>query len=158
MSKVHVLPADVIARIAAGEVVDRPASVVKELVENALDAGAASVEVHLKDGGKTLIHVKDDGCGIGREDLLSLFQRHATSKVVSAEDLDAIASLGFRGEALYSIAAVAEVAMKSCVKGSDEAWDVRIKGGQGRTLTPAAMPAHGTEIRVEEIFFNTTAR
>ncbi|MFH0755036.1 MAG: DNA mismatch repair endonuclease MutL, partial [Candidatus Omnitrophota bacterium] len=129
MAQVHVLPSDVIARIAAGEVVERPASVVKELVENALDAGATRIEVHLKDGGNSLIHVKDNGRGISREDLLVLFQRHATSKITSKDDLDKVLSLGFRGEALYSVGSVAEVNIKSLAAGQSDAWEMDVKGG-----------------------------
>ncbi|MBF0331800.1 MAG: DNA mismatch repair endonuclease MutL [Candidatus Omnitrophica bacterium] len=158
MSIVHVLPSDVIARIAAGEVVERPASVVKELVENSLDAGATRVEVHLKEGGKAQIHIKDNGKGISREDLLVLFQRHATSKITSALDLDKVLSLGFRGEALYSVGSVAEVNIKSRAAGSADAWDMDVKGGRKSDPSPVAMAAQGTEIRVNELFFNTPAR
>src|SRR5271170_5551019 len=104
MSKVNILPPDVIAKIAAGEAVDRPASVVKELLENAIDAGATSIEIHLKDAGRELIHIRDNGSGIARADLEKIFQRHATSKITTIENLDHLQSLGFRGEALYSIA------------------------------------------------------
>lgn len=158
MSKVNVLPAEVISRIAAGEVVERPSSVVKELLENSLDAGASRIELHLKEGGKTLVHIKDDGCGISREDLDALFTRHATSKLSSAADLEAVLSLGFRGEALYSVGAVAEVALKSRAEGADEAWELRVRGGEKGRPSPATMPSHGTDIRVGEIFFNTPAR
>ncbi len=158
MANVHILSPETIARIAAGEVVERPASVVKELVENALDAGASRVEVHLKEGGRSLIHVKDDGRGIAREDLAVLFQRHATSKISSSADLEKILSLGFRGEALYSIGAVAEVNIKSRAAGSAEAWECDVTGGVREEPRPAAMAAQGTEIRVKEIFFNTPAR
>ncbi len=158
MAIVQILSPETIARIAAGEVVERPASVVKELVENALDAGATRVEVHLKAGGTSLIHVKDDGRGIARDDLAVLFQRHATSKISSAADLEKILSLGFRGEALYSIGAVAEVNIKSRAEGSAEAWECDVRGGVREESRPAAMAAQGTEIRVKEIFFNTPAR
>ncbi len=158
MAHVKVLPAEVISRIAAGEVVERPASVVKELVENALDAGATRVEVHLKDGGKTLIHIRDNGSGIQREDLDVLFQRHATSKITCAGDLEKVLSLGFRGEALYSIGAVAEVNVKSRAAGRDEAWEIDVKGGAKDAPRPVAMASQGTEIRVNGLFFNTPAR
>lgn len=158
MSKVQILPSEVIARIAAGEVVERPASVVKELVENALDALATRVEVHLKEGGKSLIHIKDNGRGIPREDLGVLFQRHATSKIVSSEDLEKVLSLGFRGEALYSIGAVAEVNVKSLAAGAKDAWEINVNGGVKEAACPAAMAGQGTEIRVKELFFNTPAR
>jgi DNA mismatch repair protein MutL len=158
MSKVQILPSDVIARIAAGEVVERPASVVKELMENSLDAGATSVEVHLKEGGKSLIHIKDNGRGITREDLDVLFQRHATSKITSSEDLEQVLSLGFRGEALYSIGSVAEVNVKSLAAGAKDAWEIDVNGGVKTPARPAAMASQGTEIRVKELFFNTPAR
>ena len=128
MPKVNILPPDVIAKIAAGEAVDRPASVVKELLENAIDAGATSIEIHLKDAGKELIHIKDNGSGIGRADLERIFQRHATSKIAAIEDLEALHSMGFRGEALYSIAAVSDVTL-STRTAHDEAWHVHMRGG-----------------------------
>jgi DNA mismatch repair protein MutL len=158
MSHVHVLPSDVIARIAAGEVVERPASVVKELVENSLDAGSTRVEVHLKEGGKSSIQIKDNGKGISADDLKVLFQRHATSKIASADDLDKVLSLGFRGEALYSVGSVAEVNIKSRAAGSNDAWEMDVKGGQKSGLSPVAMASQGTEIRVNELFYNTPAR
>ena len=158
MPEVKILPLDVVARIAAGEVVDRPASVVKELLENSLDAGATRIEVHLTAGGKTLIQLKDNGSGIARADMGSLFFRHATSKIASGDDLDSIASLGFRGEALYSVSSVAELTLKSRAKGSTEAWEMKVKGGARELPVPTAMPSQGTDIRVEEIFFNTPAR
>ncbi len=158
MPKVRVLPQDVIAKIAAGEVVERPASVVKELMENSLDAGASRVEVQLSSGGKVLIQVKDNGTGIAREDMEPLFFRHATSKIRSGEDLDNILSLGFRGEALYSVSSVSELTLRSRAEGSSEAWEIKVKGGARGAPVPAAMPSCGTDIRVEEIFFNTPAR
>ncbi|MEI8012363.1 MAG: DNA mismatch repair endonuclease MutL [Candidatus Omnitrophota bacterium] len=158
MPIVHVLSPEMIARIAAGEVVERPASVVKELVENALDAGATRLEVHVKDGGKTLIHIRDNGRGIAREDLALLFQRHATSKIATADDLEKVLSLGFRGEALYSIGAVAEVNIKSRLSGVEDAWEMDVNGGVKQAARPAAMPGQGTEMRVKELFFNTPAR
>ncbi|MBI4308729.1 MAG: DNA mismatch repair endonuclease MutL [Candidatus Omnitrophica bacterium] len=158
MNKVHVLPPDVIAKIAAGEVVDRPASVVKELLENSIDAGAAIIEIHLKDAGKELIHIKDNGCGISRGDIERLFQRHATSKIQNIEDLEALASMGFRGEALYSIAAVADIALRSQTAGAKEAWSVHVRAGQRLDLAPAAPSGAGTDIQIRELFFNTPAR
>ena len=158
MAKVKVLPPDVVSKIAAGEVVERPAAVVKELLENALDAGAIKVEVHVKDGGKSSIVIKDNGSGIERADLETIFTRHATSKIKGADDLDNILSLGFRGEALYSIAAVSEVTLKTRAEKSSEAWEMFLKGGHREKFLPAALAGHGTEIRVDEIFFNTPAR
>ncbi len=152
------MPAELIARIAAGEVVERPASVVKELMENSLDAGASSVEVNLASGGKTLIQVKDNGGGIARADMERLFVRHATSKIASADDLDHIMSLGFRGEALYSVSSVSELTMKSRLAGAMDAWEINVRGGVRQAVAPAAMPSQGTDIRVEELFLNTPAR
>lgn len=158
MSNVRVLPSEVIARIAAGEVVERPASVVKELMENSLDAGATRLEVHLRAGGKTCIDIRDDGDGIGYDDMPILFTRHATSKIRNGDDLDAILSFGFRGEALYSVSSVSEFLVKSRLRGSSEGWSLQMKGGVRGALVPVAMPSHGTHVRVEELFFNTPAR
>jgi DNA mismatch repair protein MutL len=158
MAKVRVLSPEVISKIAAGEVVERPASVVKELVENALDAGATRVEVHLKEGGKSLIHVRDNGGGIAKEDLSALFSRHATSKIVSSDDLEQVLSFGFRGEALYSVGAIAEVTLKSRLKDSTDTWQVQVNGGVRMDVCPAVLPEHGTDIKVESLFFNTPAR
>jgi len=157
MNKVHILPPDVIAKIAAGEAVDRPASVVKELLENAIDAGATSIEVHLKDAGKELIHIKDNGSGITRVDLEKIFQRHATSKISAIEDLEKLHSMGFRGEALYSIAAVSDVTLNSRTS-TDEGWQIHIRGGIRQNLEPAALAQVGTDIKIAELFFNTPAR
>ena len=118
MSKVHILPPEIVAKIAAGEVIERPASVVKELLENALDAGATALDIRLEDAGKKLIRVTDNGGGIEEADLEKIFERHATSKIHTQEDLFNIHSLGFRGEALYSIAAVSDVRVKSKTAGS----------------------------------------
>lgn len=158
MAKVKQLSSDVIAKIAAGEVVDRPSCVVKELVENALDAGATSVEVHLKEAGKSLIHIKDNGSGIDKDDLEIIFERHATSKISSIDDLESLRSLGFRGEALYSVAAIADVQLKSLARDESEGWEVHMRGGAQVTLQPAAIATHGTDIKVSEIFYNVPAR
>jgi len=157
MTKVNILAPDVIAKIAAGEAVDRPASVVKELLENAIDAGANSIEIHLKDAGKELIHLKDNGSGIAREDLEKIFQRHATSKIAAIEDLESLHSMGFRGEALYSIAAVSDVTLTSRTS-QDEGWQIHIKGGERQNLEPASLAQIGTDIKIVELFFNTPAR
>ena len=157
MSPVHVLPPDIIAKIAAGEVVDRPASVLKELLENALDAGTRSIEVQLQQAGKVYLSVKDDGAGIAADDMEQLFQRHATSKISSPEDLYRIHSLGFRGEALYSIAAVSDITLRSRTDKQDTGWEVHLRGGKKLGLRPVTMPV-GTEIEVQELFFNTPAR
>jgi DNA mismatch repair protein MutL len=156
MTKVNILSPDVIAKIAAGEAVDRPASVVKELVENAIDAGATSIEIHLKDAGKELIHIKDNGSGIAHEDLEKIFQRHATSKIAAIEDLESLDSMGFRGEALYSISAVSDVTLTSRTS-QEDGWQIHIRGGVRQKLEPAAIH-HGTDIKIAELFFNTPAR
>lgn len=158
MSKVQILPSDVIAKIAAGEVIERPSSVVKECMENALDAGAASIEVHLKDAGKQLIHIKDTGSGISNEDLGNLFQRHATSKIKAIDDLQALHSLGFRGEALFSIGSIADVTLTSQTKKNPMGWLLHVRGGERQTMEPAATSGHGTDIKISELFFNTPAR
>jgi len=157
MNKVNILPPDVIAKIAAGEAVDRPASVVKELLENALDAGATSIEIHLKDAGRELIHIKDNGSGIEHGDLKNIFQRHATSKIAAIEDLEKLHSMGFRGEALYSIAAVSDVTLTTRVS-KEEGWNIHIRGGVRQKLEPAALSHAGTDIKIAELFFNTPAR
>ena len=158
MPKVHILKEEVISKIAAGEVIERPASVIKELVENALDAGADTIEVSLQEAGKTLIKIKDNGHGIERDDLEKIFLRHATSKIEKADDLYDIHSLGFRGEALYSIGAIADVVIKTKAKESPDGWSLHVRGGKKLDLRPCAMPGHGTEIEVKELFFNTPAR
>jgi len=157
MTKVNILSPDVIAKIAAGEAVDRPSAVVKELLENAIDAGATSIEINLKDAGKELIHIKDNGSGIGRADLEKIFQRHATSKITHIDDLEKLHSMGFRGEALYSIAAVSDVTLCSRTK-EEDGWQIHIRGGVRQNLEPAALSQIGTDIKIAELFFNTPAR
>jgi DNA mismatch repair protein MutL len=158
MPKVQILSSDVIAKIAAGEVIERPASVVKECVENALDAGATSIEVHLKEAGKQLIHIKDNGHGISHENLQNLFQRHATSKITAIDDLETLNSLGFRGEALFSVGSIADVVLTSQTKDDPMGWELHVRGGERLDLQPAATSGAGTEIKISEIFFNTPAR
>lgn len=158
MPNVSVLSPDVIAKIAAGEVIDRPSSVIKELLENALDAGATAIEVHLKDAGKELIHIKDNGNGIEINDIEQLFRRHATSKITDINDLDTLNSMGFRGEALYSIAAVADITLTSQAAGHKDAWRIHLRGGKRLDLSPVAPLGQGTQIMVSELFFNTPAR
>jgi DNA mismatch repair protein MutL len=153
---VQVLPAQVADQIAAGEVVERPASVVKELVENALDAGARAVRVELEDGGKTLIRVSDDGQGMDREDAATALQRHATSKIRAAADLIGVATFGFRGEALPAIASVSRFEMETSPDGAT-GTRVRVTGGKFE-LKEDAVRQRGTTITVRALFFNTPAR
>jgi DNA mismatch repair protein MutL len=152
-----VLPPEVARRIAAGEVVERPASVVKELIENALDAGASRISVEVVEGGLRLMRVSDNGCGIGRDELGVAFQRHATSKLPADDDLNAVSTLGFRGEALPSIAAVSEVEAASRTPEEDSAFFVRIDCGQVVGSGPAAAPP-GTTVSVRNLFRRLPAR
>ncbi len=156
MATIHILSDHLISQIAAGEVVERPASVVKELVENALDAGASEVRVELESGGKRRLKVIDDGCGLEKDDTLLAFDRHATSKIANFEDLEQVGTLGFRGEALASIAAVARVELVTST-GGDEGHRVRIEGGRIKVTEPAARP-RGTTVEVASLFFNVPAR
>ncbi len=154
------LSEDMVNRIAAGEVVERPASVVKELVENALDAGARRIEVVTAAGGAALVRVSDDGRGIGRDELTLAVERHCTSKLDTESangGLDRIASLGFRGEALAAIGAAARLWLASRAEGADAAWEVSVDGGGASAPRPAAL-ARGTEVEVRDLFFTTPAR
>ncbi len=155
--RVRVLPDSLVNKIAAGEVVERPASVVKELVENAVDAGASEIRVDLRGGGKSLVAVRDDGRGMTRDDVLLAIERHATSKIRQPEDLFAIHTLGFRGEALPSIAQVSRMEIKTAVRGEDVGTQVLIDGGVLKTVRDAP-PVAGTEILVRRLFFNTPVR
>ncbi|QGG56239.1 DNA mismatch repair endonuclease MutL [Paenibacillus sp. B01] len=157
MGKIHVLDEHLANQIAAGEVVERPASVVKELVENAVDAGATSIDITIEEGGLSLIRVQDNGGGIEPEDMETAFQRHATSKLLSDRDLFRIASLGFRGEALPSIAAVARVECVSASGDSGLGRRIRMEGGQ-LTADEHAGCSQGTDMTVRDLFFNTPAR
>ncbi|MEE8523237.1 MAG: DNA mismatch repair endonuclease MutL [Thermoanaerobaculia bacterium] len=156
MPRIHFLDDRLISQIAAGEVVERPASVVKELIENSIDAGAGSVRVELEVGGKRRIIVADDGSGMDADDALLAFDRHATSKIASFEDLEQVATLGFRGEALASIAAVARVELKTAAAAGDGHL-VRVEGGRVRRTEPVAHP-RGTRIEVASLFYNVPAR
>ncbi|WP_238626273.1 DNA mismatch repair endonuclease MutL [Aggregatilinea lenta] len=154
---IQVLADTVAAQIAAGEVVERPASVVKELVENALDAGAGVVTVLVEEGGKKLIRVSDDGAGIAQDELALAFARHATSKLRTVADLDRIHTLGFRGEALASIAAVSRTTIVSRARGDSAGATAQVEGGEVRYVRQAGAPV-GTVVAVENLFFNTPAR
>ena len=157
MGKIHILAPEVINKIAAGEVIERPASVVKELLENSLDAQAHSVEIDLKQAGKTLIKVRDTGTGIDPDDIEKIFLRHSTSKINSLNDLFNIHSLGFRGEALYSIAAIADITVRSKTSCEDTGWEIHMRADKKISLQPIPITT-GTEIEVKELFFNTPAR
>src|ERR1700694_3493105 len=157
MSKIRVLPDHISNLIAAGEVVERPASVAKELVENAIDAGATRITIDVESGGRRLLKITDDGEGMTRDDAVLAFERHATSKIARAEDLNAISTLGFRGEALASIASVARVELISNAESETAGTRVVIDGGRLRDVKDAAHP-RGTTITVRDLFFNTPAR
>lgn len=154
---IHILASEVASQIAAGEVVERPASVVKELLENALDAGAGSINISVEDAGKRLIEVGDDGCGISIEDLPLAISRHATSKLSNAADLFRILTLGFRGEALASIGSVARLTITSRLLDAELGACLIVEGGQAKTLKMVGAP-QGTLVRVEDLFFNVPAR
>jgi DNA mismatch repair protein MutL len=157
MSSIRPLSDHLINQIAAGEVIERPAAALKELLENSLDAGARSIDIDLAGGGVKLIRVADDGAGIEREDLALAVARHATSKIASPSDLEAIATLGFRGEALASIAAVSRLTLTSRALDKPHAWRIEVDGGEIGVPQPAALAA-GTTVTVHELYFNTPAR
>src|SRR5438045_6589844 len=157
MSKIRVLPYHIANLIAAGEVVERPASVAKELVENAIDAGATRIVSDVESGGRRLLKITDDGEGMTRDDAVLAFERHATSKISKAEDLSAIGTLGFRGEALASIASIARVELVTHAEDAAAGTRVVIEGGRMRDVKDAAHP-RGTTIAVRDLFFNTRAR
>jgi DNA mismatch repair protein MutL len=157
MSRIRILPENVANKIAAGEVVERPASVVKELVENALDAGARSVRVEAEAGGKRLIRVTDDGCGMAHDDALLSFERHATSKLRTADDLLSITTLGFRGEALPSIAAIARLTLETRAAEEEQGTRIEFAGGKLFGVKPAGAPV-GTQVSVSDIFYCVPAR
>ena len=154
---IHLLPDSVANQIAAGEVIQRPASVIKELVENALDAGATHIQVVVEDAGKTLVQVVDNGCGMSDTDARLSFERHATSKIQQATDLFALRTMGFRGEALASIAAVAQVELRTKQQGKDLGTSICIEGSKVTCQEPVACPA-GANFAVRNLFFNIPAR
>jgi len=157
MSRIHILPDILCNKIAAGEVVQRPASVVKELVENAIDAGAASIEITILNGGRDLIQVVDNGVGLAQDELALALQRHATSKIAEIEDLFKIRTMGFRGEALPSIASVSMLELVSKAQDSDQAYGIEVQAGRVGDIQPAAWET-GTRISVKNLFFNVPAR
>src|SRR5438067_6920931 len=157
MSRIRILPESVANKIAAGEVVERPASVVKELLENALDAGAKTVRIEVEQGGKRMIRVTDDGHGMTHDGALLAFERHATSKLKTADDLLSIATLGFRGEALPSIAAVSRLLLETRDESEPEGTRVEFAGGKLLGLMPAGLPA-GTTVSVADILYCVPAR
>ena len=157
MGKIHRLPPHLANQIAAGEVVERPASVIKELVENAIDAGARRIAISVELGGKKLIQVEDDGEGMTPDDARLAIERHATSKIWRADDLERIATLGFRGEALPSIASVSHFTLRTRVRGRESGTEVRVNGGALASVTEAGMP-EGTSIGVADLFYNLPAR
>ncbi len=157
MGKIYVLDEATINKIAAGEVIERPASIVKELAENSIDAGATAVSIEIQEGGKAYINVSDNGCGILKEDIEHVFFRHATSKIKSSNDLMGILTLGFRGEAMASIAAVSEVELKTRAEEDTSGSNVIIKGGKLIDNTDIGYPT-GTSVTVRSLFFNTPAR
>jgi DNA mismatch repair protein MutL len=157
MGRIHILPEHVANKIAAGEVVERPASVVKELLENSLDAGSTRIKIQIEAGGKKLIQITDDGCGMVRDDALLAFERHATSKIKNAEDLLNISTLGFRGEALPSIASVCRLRLETRAPDQESGTMIEITGGKIFRVEEAGLPS-GTSITIRDLFFNIPAR
>ncbi|MCM8815012.1 MAG: DNA mismatch repair endonuclease MutL [Candidatus Omnitrophica bacterium] len=157
MGKIQTLPEELISKIAAGEIIERPASILKELIENSIDAGARKIVVNVTRGGKDLIVVRDDGTGIEKDDIPLLFHRHSTSKIKRFEDLFRISSMGFRGEALYSIASVSEVFLRTKTADEPTGWEVHIRNGKKTEPKPVSMQK-GTEVEVHNIFSNVPVR
>src|SRR5262249_38913803 len=153
MGKIRRLPADLANQIAAGEVVERPASVVKELVENAIDAGAQRLVIHVEFGGKKQVRVEDDGEGMTADDARLALERHATSKIRHADDLGAIRTLGFRGEALPSIASVSHFVIRTRARGEATGTEIRVNGGTVAAVSEVGAP-EGTAIEVNDVFYN----
>lgn len=156
--KIRVLPSRLINQIAAGEVVERPASALKELVENSFDAGADRIDIEIEQGGLRMIRIRDNGCGIDRDDLELALSRHATSKISSLEDLERIATMGFRGEALPSISSVSRLKLTSRSSSSEHGWEIRSDGSDVADLAVPASHPVGTTVEVGDLFFNTPAR
>ena len=157
MSRIHQLPPSVVTKIAAGEVIERPASIVKELLENSIDAGSQRIEVEVEQGGTSLIRVVDDGCGIAPEDLPLAFASHATSKLQCADDLFRVGTFGFRGEALASIGGVAQVTLQSRPADQDCGSEITCHGGEQSAVRPWG-GSRGTRIEVRHLFYNTPVR
>src|SRR5215469_12240611 len=157
MGKIHILSETVANQIAAGEVVERPASVAKEMLENSLDAGATRIRINVEAGGKKLIQITDNGCGMVRDDAMLAFERHATSKIKNAEDLLSVATLGFRGEALPSIASVSRLRLETRAAEEPSGTLVEINGGKIARVEEVGLPL-GTSITVRDLFFNVPAR
>ncbi len=157
-SRIHRLTPALANHIAAGEVVERPASVLKELLENSLDAGSTHIDVHIEGGGIGLIRVQDNGAGICKDDLSLALAQHATSKIHQLSDLDGIASYGFRGEALASIAAVSQLRLSSWVPGQAQGWTISVEGRSAESVITPAPTQAGTCIEVRHLFYNTPAR
>ncbi|MGB0347780.1 MAG: DNA mismatch repair endonuclease MutL, partial [Balneolaceae bacterium] len=156
-SYIRLLPDTIIDKIAAGEVIQRPASVVKELLDNAIDAGADHIQLVIEQSGRTLIQVTDNGCGMSEVDLERCFTRHATSKIQGIDDLYAIRTMGFRGEAMSSISAISQVDAKSKLHNQDAGWTIRLHGGEIQQKSPVAT-TNGTQVTVRNLFFNVPAR
>ena len=154
--RIRLLPNGLINKIAAGEVIERPASAVKELVENSIDAGATKIEIIMRDGGRTFISVTDNGCGMSKQDLVLAVERHATSKLPN-DNLDSISTLGFRGEALPSIGAVSRLSIKTRSKNMDTGWSINVTGGDIEAATPSSLKM-GTKVEIRDLFYATPAR
>ena len=154
--RIRLLPNGLINKIAAGEVIERPASAVKELVENSIDAGATKIEIIMRNGGRTFISVTDNGCGMSKQDLVLAVERHATSKLPN-DNLDSISTLGFRGEALPSIGAVSRLSIKTRSKNMDTGWSINVTGGDIEAATPSSLKM-GTQVEIRDLFYATPAR
>ena len=157
MPKINLLSKQVSELIAAGEVVERPASVLKELIENSIDAGATIITVEIKNGGISYMRITDNGCGISEEDVPLAFMRHATSKITNSDDLNSISTLGFRGEALAAISSVSRVKLLTKTADSDTGTLFEIEGGEQMEYSPTGCP-NGTTIIISDLFYNTPAR